>query len=89
MIKWQRQGPALVGTIQLANSRRGKVVLTSSASGASRGVMAVFPVAGGQSVTTATLDDCMNELTPAQVTAILCAQERAFGSGRLPPLEAP
>ncbi|MFP4171963.1 MAG: hypothetical protein ACLFV4_03525 [Candidatus Hydrogenedentota bacterium] len=54
---------------------------------AKSGVAIVVPSADGRGVTTAPFEDCLHEVTPESIITVLCAKERAFGGGRLPPLE--
>lgn len=75
-----------MGKVQLRDNRRGKAVLLppGQAGGA---VAIVIPAAGGQAAATVAIEDALHDLTPESIISVLCAKERAFGSGRLPPLE--
>lgn len=86
MTAWRYQGSALVGRVQLRGNRRGKAVLLPSAPGEGS-VTIIVPAADGKEVTTLPFEDGLHELTPESIVAVLCAKERAFGNGRLPPLE--
>ena len=86
MISWQHQGSALVGRVQLRSSVGGRAVLFPPGP-AQSGIAIVVPSADGKGVSTLPFEDCLSDLTPESIIAVICAHERAFGGGRLPPLE--
>lgn len=76
----------MVGGVQLRSNRRGKAVLLPPGP-AQSGVTIVVPSADGSGLTKAPFEECLHELTPESIITVICAKERAFGGGRLPPLE--
>lgn len=83
---WNRQGAGLVSTIELRDGREGKVVLVGSRDNP-KGAMLVLASEASQGAQAVSLVNGIRFLHPQQLVEILCAQERAFGSSGLNPVE--
>lgn len=79
---WTRQGAAVVSSIELANGRRGKVVLVGPRENP-KGAVVVIAGAGGV-VETRPVGAHLDDLPPAVVAEVMCMQEREFGASGLP-----
>lgn len=86
MTRWVKQGPAVIATLSFLDGSRGRIVLMAGRDNPKGAMLVVSPLEGGP-VKTLPLAQGLHLLTPDQTVDILCAQERAFGSGRLAPLE--
>ncbi len=87
MNKWKQQGTGVVGPVTLNDGTRGRIVLIGPRNAPS-GAMAVLQRSKGGSVESLPVMAILERLAPADVVAILCAQERQFGESGLPALDA-
>lgn len=85
-MRWQRQGDALIGSIQLKDGRAARVVLVAERANPKGAVLVFAGDEQGRAVTSP-LAMALPFLTPRQVVDILCGQERAFGTAGLMPPE--
>lgn len=77
----------MVGPLTLRDGARGQVVLMGPRT-APGGALVVFQAKEQGPVESLPLDTVLDRLAPADVVAILCAQERQFGESGLPALDA-
>ena len=78
----------MVSVIALRDGRVGKVVLVGGRDNP-RGAVMVMPGEGTAGAQAVPLNEHRGLLHPRQVVEVLCAQERAFGSSGLNPIETP
>ena len=83
MVRWKRQGEAIVGGVALANGGRGNVVLVGPASNP-RGATLIIPGDDPQKPRTALLPAGCEQLAPGDYLEILCMQERGYGECGFP-----
>lgn len=83
MIKYRRQGTAIVGTLSLLDGRLGNVVLIGARDNP-KGATLVLAGKEGGAVQAIALGQGLGLLHPATVVDILCMQERLFGGVGLP-----
>ncbi|HIJ66491.1 MAG TPA: hypothetical protein HPP77_11135 [Candidatus Hydrogenedentes bacterium] len=88
MIKWQKQGEAVVGPVVLGDGQPATVVLVGTRQNPKGAAIVLTPEDNGPLKTTP-LNDALGRLDPAQVIDIVCVQERIFGNSGLPPAELP
>ncbi len=86
MIKWQKQGEAIVGALSLVDGRKGSAVVLGARENP-KGASLVITAEDGGEPERIPLADATDLISPEALIDILCTQERAFGSVGLEPLK--
>jgi hypothetical protein len=79
-MKWKKQGPAVVGVLELQDGRRATVVLVGSRSNPKGAALVMPSEKDGDAMVTIPLQQCLHALSAKQVIDITMLQERVFGS---------
>lgn len=82
-MNWKKQGPAVVGTLNLSDGRKATVVLVGARSNHNGAALVIASGGGSDSVSTVPVSECLPLLSAQQVVDVFMMQERVFGNSGL------